>query len=141
LLEEKSQAVKKDIKESNITLISSVKGIAYDGVNVKSGSISSEQERAIDIAFSNLEKQEKNINNEILQTKIYKRELELNNCDMSIVVGQLHSESRTILEDMYKYNKYSTELSFKLNLDESTVRRKRAKIVKDISMWLRWKEI
>ena len=112
------------------------KSITYDDVKVHTFSIYSVQERALDKAFNDMEKQIKYIEYDIENIEIQISLLRKENSDIEFVIDKLNDESRTIIELIYKENKSNLKAGIIMNLDESTIRRKKRYIILDIAKFL-----
>ena len=133
------EKLRQKINNSDVSLENDVKSITYDDVKVHTFSIYSVQERALDKAFNDMEKQIKyieydieNIENIEIQISLLRKE----NSDIEFVIDKLNDESRTIIELIYKENKSNLRTGIIMNLDESTIRRKKRYIILDIAKFL-----
>lgn len=130
------EKLRQKINNSDVSLENDVKSITYDDVKVHTFSIYSVQERALDKAFNDMEKQIKYIEYDIENIEIQISLLRKENSDIEFVINKLDDESRTIIELIYKENKNNLRTGIIMNLDESTVRKKRRYIILDIAKFL-----
>jgi len=130
------EKLRQKINNSDVSLENDVKSITYDDVKVHTFSIYSVQERALDKAFNDMEKQIKYIEYDIENIEIQISLLRKENSDIEFVIDKLNDESRTIIELIYKENKSNLKAGIIMNLDESTVRKKRRYIILDIAKFL-----
>ena len=130
------EKLRQKINNSDVSLENDVKSITYDDVKVHTFSIYSVQERALDKAFNDMEKQIKYIEYDIENIEIQISLLRKENSDIEFVIDKLNDESRTIIELIYKENKSNLRTGIIMNLDESTIRRKKRYIILDIAKFL-----
>lgn len=130
------EKLRQKINNSDVSLENDVKSITYDDVKVHTFSIYSVQERALDKAFNDMEKQIKYIEYDIENIEIQISLLRKENSDIEFVIDKLNDESRTIIELIYKENKNNLRTGIIMNLDESTIRRKKRYIILDIAKFL-----
>ena len=130
------EKLRQKINNSDVSLENDVKSITYDDVKVHTFSIYSVQERALDKAFNDIEKQIKYIEYDIENIEIQISLLRKENSDIEFVIDKLNDESRTIIELIYKENKSNLKAGIIMNLDESTIRRKKRYIILDIAKFL-----
>ena len=130
------EKLRQKINNSDVSLENDVKSITYDDVKVHTFSIYSVQERALDKAFNDMEKQIKYIEYDIENIEIQISLLRKENSDIEFVINKLDDESRTIIELIYKENKSNLKAGIIMNLDESTIRRKKRYIILDIAKFL-----
>ena len=130
------EKLRQKINNSDVSLENDVKSITYDDVKVHTFSIYSVQERALDKAFNDMEKQIKYIEYDIENIEIQISLLRKENSDIEFVINKLDDESRTIIELIYKENKNNLRTGIIMNLDESTIRRKKRYIILDIAKFL-----
>lgn len=130
------EKLRQKINNSDVSLENDVKSITYDDVKVHTFSIYSVQERALDKAFNDMEKQIKYIEYYIENIEIQISLLRKENSDIEFVINKLDDESRTIIELIYKENKNNLRTGIIMNLDESTIRRKKRYIILDIAKFL-----
>lgn len=88
------EKLRQKINNSDVSLENDVKSITYDDVKVHTFSIYSVQERALDKAFNDMEKQIKYIKCDIENIEIQISLLRKENSDIEFVINKLDDESQ-----------------------------------------------
>ncbi len=136
LLQKQKTDIEFDINNSNIDLDYEIKAVNYDRVNVQTSNTTSPQEKSIDIAFKQLEKQLELVNKEILETKILIRDLQKKSSDIGFIINKLNNEAKDFIKMHYKLRKNYREISFLLHISTASVVRLRKNILYDVSKWI-----
>lgn len=123
------ELLQKDIEESHIILDVSIRGINYSDINVKSFNKSSEQERAIESAFIKLETQKSNINREIFNIKLLRRELIISTVDMETKINSLEEKDKEFIEMRYKNKMSYNKICMYLHISPATIGRMKKDII------------
>lgn len=129
------EKLRQKINNSDVSLENDVKSITYDDVKVHTFSIYSVQERALDKAFNDIEKQIKYIEYDIENIEIQISLLRKENSDIEFVIDKLNDESKNIIKGIYKDNKSYMRIGLELSMDKSTVYRKKEEILETITKW------
>lgn len=108
----------------------------YDGIGGRGSIKTSPQEKAVDKAFSLLEKNLEEVKGEILFIEEQISCIETENADMEYILKEIKQEYKNILESLYKYNKGTLQTSMNYNMDKSTVSRRRDKVIREVMKWL-----
>ncbi len=108
----------------NHSLNTDVKAVRYDEIIVKCGALpSSSMDREIESIYNNLEKEYKNTEEEILQTKALIRKLENENDEMNFYISMLSADYKNILNLKYGQKKSIYQIAYIINISEATVSR------------------
>lgn len=126
--EHKSQ-IENDIKNSNITLNPDIKAISYELEKGNSIDICSPQEKEIERAFKRLEIELKMCKLNIINIKDELRKMEKSIAKMDYILNKFSQKSRKMIELLYKEKKTTKEIEIILNMDKSTIYRRRKKIL------------
>ncbi|MCX7904967.1 MAG: hypothetical protein N2486_10725, partial [Caloramator sp.] len=123
VLENKIQRLEQDLKKSNISLNSDIKGIDYSKDKIQSGIVVSVIESELERAIENLEKELKQTRVKLIKTKIRLNQVEESIANIEFAITQLSEEAKKIIELRYgTYPKLSN--------------RKRKEIVEAIAKWM-----
>lgn len=138
VLENKIQRLEQDLKKSNISLNSDIKGIDYSKDKIQSGIVVSVIESELERAIENLEKELKQTRVKLIKTKIRLNQVEESIANIEFAITQLSEEAKKIIELRYgTYPKLSNiEIGMRMNMAEATIRRKRKEIVEAIAKWM-----
>ncbi len=93
-------------------------------------------EKSVERVFERLETEADNIKAEIIDTKTDILQLEKDNSEIGFAIEKLDKDYKLIIETIYKYNKKILEVSIDLNMDKSTVSRKRKKALFQLSSYI-----
>lgn len=93
-------------------------------------------EKSVERVFERLETEADNIKAEIIDTKTDILQLEKDNSEIGFAIDRLDEDYKLIIETIYKYNKKILEASIDLNMDKSTVSRKRKKALFQLSGYI-----
>ena len=93
-------------------------------------------EKSVERVFERLETEADNIKAEIIDTKTDILQLEKDNSEIGFAIDRLDEDYKLIIETIYKYNKKILEVSIDLNMDKSTVSRKRKKALFQLSGYI-----
>lgn len=122
------------IDKSRIKLEDDFSAVNYDGVG-GSGSVTSPQDRAIEKAFMRLEKSFEDTVGMIIEVEEEISYLRQNNSEMEYIINGMKQEYREILEGFYKYNKSTLQMTFDMNMDKTTIYRKKNKALRNLQKW------
>lgn len=129
--------IERKIDNSIIRLAADFEAVNYNKAGGSSGGVkTSPQEKAVDKAFSLLEKNLEEIKVEILFIEEQISGIETENADMEYILKGIKLEYKNILESLYRYNKGTLQTSMNCNMDKSTVSRRKDKAIKDVMKWL-----
>ena len=128
--------IERKIENSVIKLNNDFKAVKYDGIGGRGSIKTSPQEKAVDKAFSLLEKNLEEVKGEILFIEEQISCIETENADMEYILKEIKKEYKNILESLYKYNKGTLQTSMNYNMDKSTVSRRRDKVIREVMKWL-----
>lgn len=128
--------IERKIENSVIKLNNGFKAVKYDGIGGRGSIKTSPQEKAVDKAFSLLEKNLEEVKGEILFIEEQISCIETENADMEYILKEIKQEYKNILESLYKYNKGTLQTSMNYNMDKSTVSRRRDKVIREVMKWL-----
>lgn len=129
-LNTQKEKIQNDIKEDNIFLISKVSSIRLDDVGSSTGKKNSEQERAIDRAFDELEKKIINLELEIMNLEFELSNTRKDNIKIKNFFELLSEEELKIVQLKYGERKTVNFISIKLDMSVSSVYRTYNKIIK-----------
>lgn len=136
VLEARKKELTDKIKSSSIYLDNDLSAINYSGTGAGGGIKASFQEKAIDKAFAVLEKNLKNVENEILLIQEQINSIETENADMEFILKGRRPEYEKIMKDIYKDKKGMLRVAMELNMDRATVYRKKDKVIKEVMRWI-----
>ncbi len=128
--------IERKIENSVIKLADNFGAVSYDGVGGGSGVKISPQEKAVDKAFSLLEKNLEEVKGEIFFIEEQISGIETENADMEYILKEIKSEYTEIIEALYKYEKGTLKTSIDCNMDRVTVYRKKDKVIGEVMKWL-----
>jgi len=127
--------IQNKIDNSLIELNDKFMAVKYGEITGKSGVKTSPQEKAVDKAFSVLEKRLRDINSEILFIEEQIECIEIQNSEMDFILKNLKPEYKEIMDSLYRYKKNTLNTAIKYNMDKSTVSRKKNKVIKEVMRW------
>lgn len=137
IYENRKKDLENKINNSVIYLNDDFKAVNYNKINTENGGIKiSPQEKAVDKAFTVLERNLENVKAKILLIQEQINNIETENSVMALILKGLKPEYEKIIEALYKYNKKTLQISIKYNMDKSTVSRKKDKVIKDVMKWI-----
>lgn len=133
ILEKQKNDIENDIETSNIHLSSDIISIPYNNIKTSTTFFSSLQEKNLEKAFKKLENQLVEINFEISYLKVEIRDIERESSIIEMILEELDEESKNIIIFLYKKKYTLIKTANELKFDESTIRRKRNKIMESIA--------
>ncbi len=128
--------IERKIENSVIKLNNDFKAVKYDGIGGRGSIKTSPQEKAVDKAFSLLEKNLEEVKREILFIEEEISGIEAKNADIEYILKEIKSEYIEIIEALYKYEKGTLKISIDCNMDRVTVYRKKDKVIGEVMKWL-----
>lgn len=131
ILYKRKKVIEKKIKSSDITLEPCIKSNNYDN-EIRVISTVSIQERALERVFSDLENELDKIQDRIKVEESMRYEIIMKNFEIEEILNHFTKESKLIIERLYKDKKSLVKIAIDLNLDESNIRRRKEKILKDM---------
>ena len=145
-LEKRRTRILRDIENSNIKLTVVIPSFSFDSEPIKSSNpMNSQQEKALESAFTKLEKQLECIEGEIMDIDTEIQDLEYQNCDIDFVLDKLESFEKEFIYLRYEKKIGYTKMADLLNSSVATISRLRLKILGvmrdyDFNMKRNWKE-
>ena len=130
------EKIRQKINNNDISLENDIKAVAYDDVKVHNLSVYSVQERALDKAFNDMKEQIKYVEYDIKNIEVQISFLRKENSDIEFVINKLNDESKNIIKSIYKDNKSYMQIGLKMNMDKSTIYRKKEEILETITKWI-----
>ncbi|WP_085829038.1 hypothetical protein [Clostridium massiliodielmoense] len=136
-LEKKIEEIRKDIKEANVSIDSDIRAIDYSTDKVQT-STSGGIELEIINALDKLEIELKKTIKAKLKIQFKIRELKDDIDDIDYILSRLSTDYKNLVELKYGNAEHISNISIgiRLNMTESTVRRKRQEVVECIGKWL-----
>lgn len=132
VLKKTKDKIEHDINESNITLTPYLTSVDYSNVKVSTLIGQSTQEKSIDIAYLQLEKQLEDTLADIILTDIEIMDLERKAYQVGYILSTLSEESQKLISLRYK-DKYTVlNLALKFNMSPSNMSRTINKVLHGI---------
>lgn len=130
-LKEQKQKIIDSINNDDFILNSELQAVSYEitGVN-NSVCRSSPQDRQIEKAYKELEKQYQKITLEILQTEMLVDELQDSNFEFEFFLTDLVDEDKKIIELFFEKGKSALQIGLDLSMDRTTVAKRINKVIK-----------
>ncbi len=130
--------IERKIENSVIKLADNFGAVSYDGVGGGSGVKISPQEKAVDKAFSLLEKNLEEVKVEMFFIEEQMKNIEMDNSDMEYILKEIKPEYKEIIDYIYKNKSGTLKASVNLHLGRATIYRKKDEVIKDIMKWLNY---
>lgn len=131
--------IERKIDNSIIRLAADFKAVNYNKTGGSSGGAkTSPQEKAVDKAFSLLEKNLEEVKVEILFIEEQISGIETENADMEYILKGIKPEHKEIIDYIYKDKSGTLKASMNLHLGRATIYRKKDDVIKDIMKWLNY---
>lgn len=124
--------IERKIENSVIKLNNDFKAVKYDGIGGRGSIKTSPQEKAVDKAFSLLEKNLEEVKGEILFIEEEISGIETENADMEYILNKIKPEYKEIINYIYKNETGTLKASMELHLGRATIYRKKDEVIKDI---------
>jgi DNA-directed RNA polymerase specialized sigma subunit len=135
-LELQRERIRKDIKETNVTIDEESKAITYEERVQASSSGTSYAERALIQEIEKLEQEWIYVRKKLLKKRLKIRELEREISSLKSNIQMLSEENHRFIELKYGDKKSIEEVADFLNMARTTAYRRREELVEDIAKWM-----
>ena len=136
-LEKTKESLRRDIRNTNVSIDAELgMAIGYEERVQTSITGTSRVEQGIVKEIEKMLREWKQIRKQILKNHYRIREIQRQNTDMNFLFRNMGTEYKLIAEMKYKEKLGLEKIGERLHIDKSTVKRKKDKIVKDVSKFI-----